>query len=105
MANIPISEKNRRELQNALEQYQGYGPIMELTAEVMRLRQTAFAEGLATSLDVVDAQLSITRAQTGRAQAAYDYVVALAALLESIGHSERFQDFEKNAGDRLPYEK
>src|SRR6185295_9198528 len=43
-----LVEKNRRELQNAVEQYQAYGPTMELTAEVMRLRQTAFAEGLAT---------------------------------------------------------
>jgi outer membrane protein TolC len=49
---------------------------------------------MATSLEVTDAQAMLAKARLGRLAAAYDFDVALALLLETVGLSE---DFEKVA--------
>ncbi len=54
-------------------------------AENLRLQSLAFREQQATSLDVVDAQLGVSRVAIQRAQAAYDYDVAIAQLLAASG--------------------
>ena len=54
-----------------------------------RLRERGFDEGQATSLDVNDARNAVARAETARAAAAYEFVVALAQLLEASGQAQR----------------
>jgi outer membrane protein TolC len=46
-----------------------------------------------TSLDVVDAQLALSRAQVDRLTALYELDVALARLLEASGQSSRFPEY------------
>lgn len=86
-----LVEKRYRELDKAREQFDALVPALELGRENLRVRTRAFEEGLATSLDVVDARLSLSRVELERLAAAYDFDVALADLLEASGQSERFE--------------
>ena len=83
--------------EQAREQFLLLESGLELTRENLRLRERGFAEGQATSLDVNEARNAVTRAEVGRAQLAYEYVVALAALLETSGQSPRFGEFQRQA--------
>lgn len=61
--------------------------------ELLRAKQSAFREGMATVTDVVDATLNLSRAKLERAQSAYDFDVALARLLNASGISEAFVQY------------
>ena len=92
-----LVEKRYQELMKSAEQFHSLEATIKVAQENLRARKRAFEEGLATSLDVVDAQLSLSTAQVQRLQAAYAYDVALAALLEASGHSERFEEYRLRA--------
>ncbi|MFP4502716.1 MAG: TolC family protein [Candidatus Hydrogenedentota bacterium] len=79
--------KRYQELHQARERYRGLEKTLELTDENLRVRTRAFEEGVATSVEVVDATLSHARAQLGRFKAAFDYDVAFFQLLEASGRS------------------
>ncbi|MBN2973403.1 TolC family protein [Roseomonas aeriglobus] len=55
------------------------------SAENLRLQTLSYREQQSTSLDVIDAQLSLGRVRVQRAQAANEYVQALAQLLNISG--------------------
>ena len=61
--------------------------------EFLRAKRTAFREGMATSTDVVDAALNLSRARLERLQMAYEFDVALARLLEASGMTEAFSQY------------
>jgi outer membrane protein TolC len=86
-----LVEKRYRELTKAREQFGALETALELGQENLRVRTRAFEEGLATSLDVVDARLSLSRVELERLFAAYEFDVALADLLEASGQGERFE--------------
>jgi outer membrane protein TolC len=86
-----LVEKRYRELTKAREQFVALDAAQELAQENLRVRTRAFEEGLATSLDVVDARLSLSRVELERLLAAYEFDVALADLLEATGQSDRFE--------------
>lgn len=71
-----------------------------LAQESLRAQQVAFAAGLGTSLDVVDAEQALARVQLGMLKAQYDADVALASLLEAAGASERLPDYIPTEGGR-----
>jgi len=87
-----LVEKRYCELEKARDQYDALKPAQALAAENLRVRTRAFEEGLATSLDVVDARLSASRVELERLAAAYDFDVALAELLEASGQAARFEE-------------
>ena len=60
--------------------------------EVLKLRTSGLREGTSTTLDLIDAETNQAKVLTERAQAANEYVQALAQLLESAGLSDRFSD-------------
>jgi len=78
---------------SALEQYSSLQSSLDLATESLRSEQKAFAEGVGTSLSVVDAELSLSRIQVGRLTAQYDMIVALARLLEASGQSDRILEY------------
>ena len=86
-----LVEKRYRELTKAREQFGTLAAALELGQENLRVRTRAFEEGLATSLDVVDARLSLSRVELERLAAAYEFDVALADLLEASGQGARFE--------------
>ncbi len=53
--------------------------------ESLRILKDRFRAGMARTIDVLDAETALTRARTNRAQALYDYNVALAALDLAVG--------------------
>jgi len=94
---MTISEKKYHEMQKAKEQFDMLQASLELNEENLRTRGVSFREGLATSLDVVDAQLTLSRTRVERLRAAYDFDVALAEFLEACGMSACFEDYRAYA--------
>ncbi len=58
---------------------------VEQAAEALKMAQARYETGQATNLDVLDAQLALSQAQTNRIQAVHDYLVSLAALERATG--------------------
>jgi outer membrane protein TolC len=92
-----LVEKRYQEWAKAVEQYDTLGAALSSAEEYLRVRTRSFEEGYATSLDVVDARLALTRVKTGRVMAAYKVDCALAELLEASGMSERFEEYRNRA--------
>jgi len=96
-----LVEKTYREVVTAQEQFAALNETIVLARENLRVRQLAFREGQATSLEVIDAQLALARVETERAVSAHDFVVALATLLEASGEPARFADYEARAEEKI----
>ncbi|HEY1405065.1 MAG TPA: TolC family protein, partial [Spirochaetota bacterium] len=88
-----LVEKNYQELMLALEQYHSIQASYKFAEEYLRVREKAFVEGSATSLDVVDAQLAFAKVRIDKLKAAYDFDVALASLLEASGQSSQYDHY------------
>jgi outer membrane protein TolC len=91
------TEAHWRRVEQAREQFLLLDSTLELARENLRLRERAFAEGQSTSIDVNDARNAVIRAETGRAQVAYEYVIALVSLLEISGQTARLGEFQRQA--------
>ncbi len=92
-----LVEKKYREARKAQEQVEAFEAALALARESLRVRTLGFEEGVATSLDVVDARISLARVELGKLAAARDFDVALAELLEAAGQSERFEALRASA--------
>ena len=86
-----LVEKRYREVERSREQFEALAASLDLARENLRVRTRAFEEGLATSLEVVDARLALAHAELERLAAAYEFDVALADLLEASGQADRFE--------------
>jgi outer membrane protein TolC len=89
--------KTYNDLESARQQYLLLDSSIELARESLRLQELSFREGQVTSLDVIDAQLQLGGAMVERAQAAYEYDVALARLLEISGGLDHYPDYFRRA--------
>ena len=80
-----------------LQQLAGEARVLDTTialhAEVLRVRQSAFSEGMATSTDVVDATHALATAKLARLTAYYAYDVALAGMLAACGMMDDFNEY------------
>ena len=83
------------ETAKAVEAFDALESAVDLALESLRVRRRAFEEGLATSLDVVDAELSLARIRIERLDALYRFDTALAGLLQAAGCSEDFEDYRR----------
>ena len=90
-----LVEVKYREMLKARDQFDTLGRSIELAEENIRVRTLAFREGLATTLEVVDAQVQLSKARIERAAAAYQFDVALAEMLEASGQAERFDEYRR----------
>ena len=80
-----LVEKRWRELEHARGRLASLGKTRELADEALRSQTRAYEAGLATGLDVVDAELALARLQVGDLKAHFDAVVAWLGLLEASG--------------------
>lgn len=85
-----LLERQYSDVQQALVEYRTLKAHIALAEETLHLQRRAFEEGLARSLDVVDAQQALTTAQTRRYTAAAKYVTGLAQLLTLAGRQSIF---------------
>src|SRR5262245_24291819 len=94
-------ETSYRRVDQAREQFKLLESSLTAARENLRLRERGFEEGQATSLDVNDARNAVTRVENARALAAYEFVVALAELLEASGQSGALPEHIQRADIRL----
>jgi outer membrane protein TolC len=80
-----LVEKRWRELEHAKGRLASLEKTRELADEALRSQTRAYEAGLATGLDVVDAELALARLQVGDLKAHFDAVVAWLGLLEASG--------------------
>ena len=72
-------------LTDALERLPAQKENMETAQENLRIAQERYALGLLSQLELKDAELSLTQAQTLYAKALFEYNVARAALNRAVG--------------------
>lgn len=89
-----LVEKTWREALTALEEYQGLASSLVLADENIHMRVKAFAQGLSTSLEVIDAELFLVNVKTQRQAAAYQYVLSLARLLALSNQMATFPNYQ-----------
>jgi len=90
-----------RKVEQAREQFGLLESALAATRENLRLRERGFGEGQTTSLDVNEARDALARAETARAQSAYEFVVALSKLLQVSGQTRSLSEFLQQADVRL----
>ena len=83
-----LVEKRWREMGHAKSRLTSLVKTRELADEALRSQTRAYEAGLATGLDVVDAELSLSRLQVADLKAHYDAVLAWLGLLEAAGEIE-----------------
>ena len=96
-----LVERHWRAVENARRHFLALQSGEDLALEMQRLRVAGLREGTSTTLDLIDAETNLAKVRTERAQAANDYVQALAQLLGSAGLSERLPDYIARADIRL----
>lgn len=98
-----LVEKNWRSVEQTRQQFLASASAtgMVLSRELLRLRTAALREGTGTALELMDAEVNQAKVETERAQVAYDYVMALARLLESCGLSQEFGRYIARADVRM----
>ena len=78
---------------------------IDFSSELLQLKQAAFAEGAATSTEVIDATIALAAAQIEQLECAYNFDINLAELLEAAGVSEQFFQYsDSHTNAQLRYE-
>lgn len=80
-----LVEKRWREMEHAKGRLASLAKTRELAVEALRSQNKAYEAGLATGLEVVDAELALSRLQVADIKAHYDAVIAWLGLLEAAG--------------------
>ena len=81
------------QMQNAMDNVKALNTTLEMSNELVRIREKSFKEGMATSSDVVDAEVVLSKVKTAFLLAYYQYDVALANLLSICGIPEAFHQY------------
>ena len=92
-----LLQKSYEEMLSSLKEYKALDSSLALAKENYRLRSLSFEEGLATSSDVVDAELFLQSVETKRLNAAYNFVTKLSHLSVLSGEREKFFEIAKMA--------
>ena len=85
-----LVEKTYNETLLFREEFNSLSSSLELASQNYRLRNIAFSEGIATSVEVVEAQMFLAGAKTKRLNAAYNYVQKISQLGVLSGNSQQF---------------
>lgn len=96
-----LVERQWRAAEQARQAYLSMQTGVALAEEIVHLRSIGLREGTSTPLERIDADTNLAKVQTERAQAAYDYVTALAGLYEACGQPGRFADALAHADIRI----
>ncbi len=85
-------KKYHHDTETALEQYESLKSSQDLTEENLKLYRQSFKEGLATSIEVIDAELALEKVKLEQSQALFDYNVAYAKLIDICAKSQILMD-------------
>lgn len=86
-------DKFHTQMQNAIDNVKALNTTLAMSEELVRIRLKSFKEGMATSSDVVDAEVMLAKVKTAFLVAYYQYDVALANLLSICGIPESFHQY------------
>lgn len=86
-------DKLYSQLEKAQDNVRALNTTIELSEELVRIRKKSFAEGMATSTEVVDAETMLATVRVARLAAYYEYDVALMNLLALCGTPEHFEKY------------
>ena len=101
-----LIDKTYNEVMMQQEQLESLDASLKFSEEYVRVREKAFREGMGTSTDVVDAQMALAKIRTERLQAAYEFDIALAKLMEISGQVDLLQNLKNtNSVEEIRYEK
>lgn len=87
-----VVRQRHEQLITALARLDSFGATREMAEESLRAQQRAFEEGLASSLDVIDAELALSRLRLGELDAQVQSWAALAGLYAAAGQTDQLPD-------------
>lgn len=92
-------EKFYSQTQIAVDNVSALQTVLELNEEIVRARQQAFLEGMATSTEVIDAELLLSKAKIAVLMAYYQFDTGLINLLALCGITDSFYMYSKESKD------
>jgi len=85
-----LIDQSYRQMLQAKEEADALNVSLALATENLRLRELSFNQGLSTSIDRVDAELSLTAVKTQQLGAKYRYMQAYANVMAISGQVDEF---------------
>lgn len=92
-------DKLYSQMQTALYSVTALNSTIAMSEELVRMRKKAFAEGMATSTEVVDAEVMLSKVQIAMLLAYYQYDVALINMLAICGVPDTFGQYRETGKD------
>lgn len=92
-----LVEQLYNELMNYRNRMRSIDASLAFAESYLRMKDAAFREGMATSTELIDAELDLASVQTERLQNAYNYDLMLARLLEAAGVSSEFGAYARRS--------
>ncbi|MDE5708131.1 MAG: TolC family protein [Alistipes sp.] len=90
-----LIEQLYNQLMNYRNQMTSIDASLAFAEEYLRIKNAAFLEGMASSSDLIDAELNLAGVRAERLQAAFNYDKLLAQLLEAAGLSDEFPAYAR----------
>ena len=97
-----LVEKAWRDTDQTRQRVHSFDAQAAQAHEYLRLRTRGLQEGLSTPLDLVDAELNLAKVRIGRAQAAFEHIIALSTLLEAMGSGEQLGSWARKGQPITP---
>ena len=95
-----LVEKLYNQMLNYRNQLRSIEASINFAEEYLKAKDSGFLEGMTSSSELIDAELNLAKTRTERMQAAYNFDVALAQLLEAAGISEEFAGYARRSDAR-----
>lgn len=92
-------DKFYNQTQSALVNVSALKTTMEMSMELVRSRQRAFIEGMASSSEVIDAELILSKVRIATLMAYYQFDSGLINLLAVCGIPETFHQYSLSGKD------
>jgi outer membrane protein TolC len=84
-----LVNKNYRDMENSANRYRKLKANLALADENLKMTNGRFQSGLATSLDVVDAELILEKNMIESKNSLFDYYKAMTELYTAAGNPEK----------------
>lgn len=98
-----LTDKLYSQITDAVNNLTTINTSIELARELVKIREKSFAEGMATSWEVVDAQNTLAKINTAAIMVYFQYDLALANLLAVCGNSELFTQYMQHPNNTVLY--
>lgn len=98
-------DKFYNQMQTALDNVTALKTTVEMSRELVRTRQLAFAEGMATSTEIIDAELMLSKVRIATLLAYFQYDSGLINLLSVCGIADTFDEYSLKGKDESHFYK